>query len=318
MVLANALRLNSNRCSRVALVNSYRQMSAYPGSSNYREGKEGFAPGFPPPKGWRDAPRKKPEPQLATDLPPRSAKQTYVPKLSSAANNPARQYKMKLRSLRYTYLHDHLVKEEEKREKHQKSLKRAFQIQSERAQRLQQERQEYETKVRADPLSAENVLNAEGKTLLSNIPKEEKSAAGYELAPPRVSISMPKEANEKRQMERTQNRQLTDQRRKEDNVQKMMALFHESEHFVHYKNLDRKVLDAIGISSGSYRSLGELTDTLKSGGGIVTPAESARRTNELRNVLQGAAGSQGKLGYDGLIKWLDNHPEDAERANFKK
>ncbi|KAI8325759.1 hypothetical protein GQ54DRAFT_249980, partial [Martensiomyces pterosporus] len=313
----------------------------YKGSANYVPGKQGFAPGFPPPKNWRDSPRAKPAPLVPGDLAAPSGKHAYRPESeeAAAAENPARLYKQKMKELRYSYMHGHLVEQQRKRELRKESLAKVRKLHADRREKLRKERILYETQVRADPLSAENVLNAEGKTLLSNIPGEESHAdqhqpdadesagaaaaakkavklrdleTGYKLAPPRVSISFPKEANELRAKERANNRKVTEKRRHEEKVQSLMALFHEAESFVHYHNLEKKIFDFTNVLSVSHRTLGELVDDLNKNGGVTTAPEVARRTAELRNTLQGTTGRQGKLGYDGLVKWLDSHPEDAE------
>ncbi|KAJ1963454.1 hypothetical protein GGI12_002039 [Dipsacomyces acuminosporus] len=304
----------------------------YKGSSNYVSGKQGFAPGFPPPKKWRDSPRPKPAPRLPSDLAAPSAKHGYKPEDEEALleKNPARVYKQKLKDLRFGYLHEHLVEQQRKRELRKESLEKVRKLHADRREKLRKERIQYETQVRADPLSAENVLNSEGKTLLPNIPGETSHAdqhqpdpeqanvklrdleTGYKLAPPRVSISFPKEANELRAKERANNRKVTEQRRHEEKVQTLMALFHEAESFVHYHNLEKKIFDFTNVLSVSHRTLGELVDDLNKNGGVTTAPEVARRTVELRNTLQGTTGRQGKLGYDGLVNWLDSHPEDAE------
>ncbi|KAJ2016937.1 hypothetical protein IWW57_005445, partial [Coemansia sp. S610] len=60
------------------------------------------------------------------------------------------------------------------------------------------------------------------------------------------------------------------------------------------------------------RTLAEMIDGLNENGGVTTAPEVARRTTELRNTLQGTTGRSSRLGYDGLVQWLDTHPADAE------
>ncbi|KAJ2457636.1 hypothetical protein GGF42_002562 [Coemansia sp. RSA 2424] len=303
--------------------------SSYGGSANYVPGKQGYAPGFPPPKNFRDAPREKLPPRLASDLP--------APKVSShllakqTAGNSARQYREKLRELRFGYMHDHLEGQEAKREQRRTSLAAAREVQRDRRDKLRKERADYEAQVRDDPLSAANVLNAEGRTLLSNVAtvsSEEKavvdpvaasgSAAGsaepvgYRLAPPRVTIAMPEAANAARNSERLRNRRVAGQRRHEDNVQALMGLFHEAESFVHYGNLEKKIYEVLNVLAVSQRTLAEMVDDLNKNGGVATSPEVARRTVELRNTLQGTTGRTARLGHDGLVQWLDAHPADAE------
>ncbi|KAJ1895468.1 hypothetical protein LPJ66_004571 [Kickxella alabastrina] len=295
----------------------------YAGSTNYVAGKQGYAPGFPPPKNWRDVPRTKPQPKLASDLP--APKPVQVPSQASAA----RQYRQRMRELRYGYLHSHLDGEQGKRDQRKESLAHMRVVHAERREKLKMERMVYETQVRADPLSAENVLNAEGLTLLPNIPGatakgqgqnqdarqprlHDIESPGYTLAPPRVSISMPAEANAQRDQERRENRHLTRQNRHEDNVQAMMTLFHDAESFVHYDNMDKKIFEFLNVLSVSQRTLSEMMEDLNKTGGVATSTEIAHRSVELRNMLQGTTGNQGKLGYDGMMQWLKSHPEDAE------
>ncbi|KAJ1803954.1 hypothetical protein LPJ56_006846, partial [Coemansia sp. RSA 2599] len=119
-------------------------------------------------------------------------------------------------------------------------------------------------------------------------------------------------ANRLRDEERRRNRRLTKQYRHEDNVQAMMTLFHSAEDFVSYKNLDGKITEFLTSLAPSPRSMSQMMDELNRNGGVVTAHQVSERTSELRNMLQGAAGHQGKLGHDGLVRWLDAHPEDAE------
>ncbi|KAJ1934628.1 hypothetical protein FBU59_005639, partial [Linderina macrospora] len=181
--------------------------SEYKGSKNYIPGKQGYAPGFPPPKNWPAEPRTPPAPKLASDLPtPSSAKKQTTSNSSNPEQNATRLYKQRLREMRFAYQYDHLVSQQQKREQQKESLERVKKYQADRKEKLRREWIEYDTKVRADPLSAENVLNSEGKTLLSNIPGEESTTdqhqpdevaetpspvvakpgkPGYRLAPPR-------------------------------------------------------------------------------------------------------------------------------------
>ncbi|KAJ2898220.1 hypothetical protein GGI21_001165 [Coemansia aciculifera] len=301
-----------------------RHNSSYGGSANYVPGKQGYAPGFPPPKNFSDAPRAKLPPKLASDLP--APKLSYEDKMT-AKSNAARQYREKLRALRYGYMHDHLEGQEVKREKRKESLAAAREVQRDRREKLRKEREEYETNVRDDPLSAANVLNADGLTLLGNVAApvdsvstktEENSAAegsadvGYRLAPPRVTISMPVAANAARANERQRNRSVAAQRRHSDNVQALMGLFHEAESFVHYGNLENKIYEVLNVLAVSQRTLAEMVEDLNKNGGIATSPETARRTNELRNTLQGTTGRVGRLGYDGLTQWVDSHPDQKD------
>ncbi|KAJ1729288.1 hypothetical protein LPJ61_003598 [Coemansia biformis] len=284
----------------------------YPGSSNYRPGKEGYAPGFPPPKGWSAAPAPKPAQLRARDLPTASAKQTHVPSSDLAANDAGRLYRQKLRELRYGYLKGHVEQQEKKRELDEMKRQQMRVLVREQKAKLLRERKEYEEKVKADPLSAENVMNAEGKTVLSNLEEAETGEVGYTLAPPRVSVLIPKQPNEERQQERGRNRQLVGHRQHEANVQTMMTLFHEASSFVHYGNINYKIMQFMDSVSFPNRSLSEMFELVHKSGGVVPPAEIGKRTDELRNTLQGTTGHHNKLGYDGLMEWLDKHPEDAD------
>ncbi|KAJ2465201.1 hypothetical protein GGI03_002792 [Coemansia sp. RSA 2337] len=305
---------------RISVCHSSTQSSSYGGSANYVPGKQGYAPGFPPPKNFRDAPREKLPPMLASDLPAPKAKSQGE---QAVVGSAARQYREKLRELRFGYMHDHLVGQEAKRKQHKKSLAKAREVQLDRREKLRKERAEYETQVRDDPLSAANVLNAEGRTLLGNVdaaePSKELSSkerstepVGYRLAPPRVSISMPEAANAARNSERQRNRRVAGARRHEDNVQALMGLFHEAESFVHYGNLEKKIYEMLNVLAVSQRTLAEMVDDLNKNGGVTSSPEVARRTTELRNTLQGTTGRHGRLGHDGLVQWLDAHPADAE------
>ncbi|KAJ1839241.1 hypothetical protein LPJ73_006827, partial [Coemansia sp. RSA 2703] len=208
--------------------------SDYKGSANYIPGKQGYAPGFPPPKNWRDVPRPKPDPMLASDLPVPKRPSSEAAAARAEKQNASGTFRQRMRELRHSYLHDHLVNEQTKREERKESLARTREIQAEQREKIRKERLVYQTQVQADPLSAENVLNAEGLTLLGNIPQpaaRDINDPGYKLAPPRVSISIPEEANKIRNQERKENRQLMTQHRHEDNVQAMMTLFHAAEKY---------------------------------------------------------------------------------------
>ncbi|KAJ1817723.1 hypothetical protein LPJ60_004692 [Coemansia sp. RSA 2675] len=301
---------------RLSVCHSSTQSSSYGGSSNYVPGKQGYAPGFPPPKNFRDAPKAKLPPKLASDLPQPKDRSRDEPKASSVA----KQYREKLRQLRFGYMHDHLVGQEAKREKNKRSLAVAREIQMDRREKLRKERAVYEAQVRDDPLSAANVMNPEGRTMLSNVdaaevpqePPQSTEPVGYRLAPPRVTISMPEAANAARTSERQRNWRVAGERRHVDNVQALMNLFHDAESFVHYGNLDKKIYDFLNVLAVSQRTLAEMIDGLNENGGVTTAPEVARRTTELRNTLQGTTGRSSRLGYDGLVQWLDTHPADAE------
>ncbi|KAJ2354942.1 hypothetical protein GGF43_002973, partial [Coemansia sp. RSA 2618] len=73
--------------------------SEYAGSKNYVPGKQGYAPGFPPPKTWPAEPRPRPEAKKSKDVPPPSAKQTKVPRQASAARDAGRLYNQKMREV---------------------------------------------------------------------------------------------------------------------------------------------------------------------------------------------------------------------------
>ncbi|KAJ1949438.1 hypothetical protein EC988_004770, partial [Linderina pennispora] len=156
--------------------------SEYQGSKNYVPGKQGYAPGFPPPRNWPAEPREPPKPQLASDLAVPTTKKQIDSRSSNPEQNATRLYKQKLREMRFSYQYDHLVKQQAKREQQEESLERVKRYQANRKEKLRQEWIEYDTKVRSDPLSAENVLNSEGKTLLSNIPGEESHADQHQPA----------------------------------------------------------------------------------------------------------------------------------------
>ncbi|KAJ1664091.1 hypothetical protein IW140_004304 [Coemansia sp. RSA 1813] len=297
----------------------------YKGSSNYVPGKQGYAPGFPPPKKWRDAVKPKPAPKLPTDLPAPSPKQNKVPTNTKSANDALRQYRQKLRQKRYSYMHENLVTEQRKRETRQESREKAHKLVEERRQKLIKERNEYIEKLRADPMSTENVLNAEGRTLMPNLPEEAQNGdgkkprlhtlePGYKLQPPRVSVSIPREANELRNKERVKNRNLTREQQHETRMQALMTLYHESASFVHYGNLNKMVHQCVDVLAISQPSLTEMTDNLNDNGGVITGAESARRTIEMRNMLQGTAGRQSKVGYEGLLRWKKENGGSEEQA----
>ncbi|PIA15745.1 hypothetical protein COEREDRAFT_81696 [Coemansia reversa NRRL 1564] len=297
--------------------------ASYPGSKNYKPGKQGYAPGFPPPKNWSAEPRENLIPMRSTDVPEASLKQTYVPKRPTAAKDAQRLYNQKMREMRYEYQYDNLVKKEERQKEVALKWEKLQVIQREKREQLVKERAEYEINIKEDPLSAENVLNAEGKTLLSNVtespaasyePKRVRHSktVGYSLEPPRVTVLVPKEENELRAAERQRNREQFSQRQHEDHVQMLMTLFHEADGFVHYGNIDQKIgifLESVAVP---HRTLSEMVDSLHRSGGVVTAAEISRRTEELRNELQGTTGRYAGLGYDGLTQWLDDHPDDKD------
>ncbi|KAJ2558888.1 hypothetical protein EV175_000592 [Coemansia sp. RSA 1933] len=286
----------------------------YKGSQNFIAGKQGFAPGFPPPKKWRDAVKPKLPPMEPKDLPAPSQKQHSVPKNPKFANDALRQYRQKLRQRRYGYMHESLVNEERKREQRKESHLRSVEIVMDRRRKLIAEHNEYIEKVRSDPMSSENVLNVEGRTLVPHLhdkddqimqkqPRLHTLEPGYKLRPPSVSVVLPREANEQRSAERERNRSLSREQQHERRMQTLMALYHESESFVHYGNLNKMVLRCMGAMATSHQSLAEMTDSLNENGGIITGSEAARRSIEMRNALQGTAGRQGKIGLDGLLKW---------------
>ncbi|KAJ1882983.1 hypothetical protein H4R99_001213 [Coemansia sp. RSA 1722] len=320
MALGRSLVSSSRQLvARTTLVSARYQStdsSSYEGSKNYVPGKQGYAPGFPPPKNWRAEPRAKPLPLVASDLP------KPKPAISRAKPTAATEFRQKMRELRHEYLHDHLVVQQEKREVQKKNLQLMRQVHKERKEKIQRERQVYETQVRSDPLSAENVLNAEGLTLLGNVPElKSVDQPGYDLKPPKVSISMPVEANRLRDQERAQNRRLAKQYRHEDNVQAMMTLFHDAQGFITYENLNRKITEFLDVLAPSPRGLGEMLAELNKNGGNATNQDVSDRTSQLRNMLMGTTGKHGKLGYNGLVNWLDSHPEDADgiiHADSKK
>ncbi|KAJ2777144.1 hypothetical protein H4R18_005298 [Coemansia javaensis] len=294
----------------------------YPGSKNFRPGKEGYAPGFPPPRGWSGEPkgwksraerRAEEESGAAARIavPAPSAKQTHVPDAARAAADAGRLYRQKMREMRYEYFRESVARGEAKRAADAQKRAEMLVLVRERRDRLKRERREYEDKVLADPLSAANVMNAEGKTVLGNVVDGEP---GYALEPPRVAVLQPAEANEQRRQERARNRRLAAERRHEAKIQDLMALFHEAESFVHYDNIDHKIMQFMDSVSFPSRSLAEMFELAQKSGGTVLPAEIAARTDELRNTLQGTAGPQNRLGYDGLVRWLDAHPEDRPDA----
>ncbi|KAJ2076599.1 hypothetical protein H4R24_005613 [Coemansia sp. RSA 988] len=298
---------------------------SYPGSKNYKPGKQGYAPGFPPPKNWSAEPRENLTELRSTDLPSASLKQTYVPKRATAAKDAQRLYNQKMREMRYKYQHSNLVQKEEKQKQVAQRWEELQVIQRERRKELLKQRADYEANVKEDPLSAENVLNPEGKTLLSNVTNEpaaphepvrvrrsKQNISGYQLEPPRVTVLVPLEENKLRATERQHNRELSALRQHEDHVQMLMKLFHEADSFVHYGNIDQKIEIFIGAAAMPYRSLGDMLDSLYRNGGVVTASEVTRRTEQLRHELQGTTGRYAGLGYDGLSQWLKDHPEDKE------
>ncbi|KAJ2743412.1 hypothetical protein H4S06_005578 [Coemansia sp. BCRC 34490] len=308
---------------------TYSSPEEYEGSKNFVAGKQGYAPGFPPPKGCRDVVRAKPTPMKPTDLPAPSPRQHAVPRNAKAANDAMRQYRQKLRQKRYAYMHESLTAEQDKQVARQESRERAQKVVQERRRKLIKERNEFIEKLRADPLSTENVLNPEGRTVLANLAGEvEKSKAGdaaaeageqrkqpplhtikvgYKLQPPRVSVSIPREANEERNKEREKNRRLARTQQHENRMQALMALYHESESFVNYENVAQMAHRCVDVMAISQPTLAEMTDSLSANGGTITAAESAHRSIELRNMLQGTAGRQSKAGYDHLVRWTQEN-----------
>ncbi|KAJ1986540.1 hypothetical protein GGI25_006349 [Coemansia spiralis] len=283
----------------------------YPGSPNYVPGQQGYAPGFPPPRKWRATVQKKPEPLRAHELPSSS-----TPKPATALeSNPERVYRQKVRMLRHTYHHDHLLSTERREAELSERMQRAREFTLDRRARLARERNQYVINVLEDPVSSENVLNAEGRTLMPNIPDKHglnRLEPGHKLEPPRVSVAMPPKANRERAEERARNRSVMRELQYEGRVQTLMALYHEAESFVHYGNLGKKIHECVNILSVSQPTLGEMVNDLKSNGGVVTAAEAGRRTAELRNLLLGTSGRQGRLGIDGLKKWTEEHGNNKE------
>ncbi|KAJ2807576.1 hypothetical protein H4R20_001231, partial [Coemansia guatemalensis] len=212
--------------------------ASYPGSKNYKPGKQGYAPGFPPPKNWSAEPRENLEALRSSDLPEASPKQTYVPKRPTAAKDAQRLYNQKMREMRYQYQHSNLVQKEERQKQVARRWEELQVIERERREQLRKQRADYEANVKEDPLSAENVLNPEGTTLLSNVtdappadhePKrvrrsKQTTEEGYQLEPPRVTVLVPREENEQRAAERQRNRELFAQRQHEEHVQMLMKL----------------------------------------------------------------------------------------------
>ncbi|PWA02467.1 hypothetical protein BB558_001387 [Smittium angustum] len=135
-------------------------------NSYFIPGKRGFSPQFPPPKNWNPVPKEKKPLKKPEEIPEPSKLQSIT--LDPKKADPKLLFKQSMKKMRYQYYKEHLGKQL----KREQDIKNKLQDIEKRRQRSiqshMQKSKEYIEKTLLDPFSAYNVLNPEGKTVLSH------------------------------------------------------------------------------------------------------------------------------------------------------
>ncbi|KAG0332665.1 hypothetical protein BG004_001157 [Podila humilis] len=241
-------------------------------SSNYRPGKEGFAPGIAHPRGASSAPPVPPAPRTVDSLPEMSKKHQR-----KANGTPDQRYQLEMTKLRHAYQREHFQSQDTKRTETERQRRGAL-------KRLQ-------TRQQADRLENEQRLAFE--QLMKPI-----GQAG--TGPERQQQVMDFVAE--RKIKRQQNFEQREQRASEERLDAMIRLYHAADDFITMENLDAKVNEfyetGLTLQTKVYvPTVPEMVTDVMENGGQVSYPNLLKREQELKDALDGTVAG-GKIGYE--------------------
>ncbi|KAF9359307.1 hypothetical protein BGX34_008443 [Mortierella sp. NVP85] len=244
-------------------------------SSNYRPGKEGFAPGMPHPPGSSASPLPPPAPRTVDSLPEMSKKHEI-----KARGSSEQRYKLEMTKRRHTYLREYLSGEEAKRVETKRQRKGAL--------RRLQERQEQDRDENRRRLSFERLMQPNAGMAISG---PERQAQVIEFV-------------KERKIKRQENYRLAEEQASERRLDAMIRLYHASDDFVTMENLDTKVNEfyetGLTLQNKVYvPDVQDMVADVMENGGQVSYVNLLRREQELKDALEGTVAG-GKIGYENV------------------
>ncbi|KAF9579814.1 hypothetical protein BGW38_003776 [Lunasporangiospora selenospora] len=241
-------------------------------SSNYRRGKEGYAPGMPHPPGSSASPMPPPAPRSAASLPEMSKKHGR-----KANGSSSQKFEYKMTQLRHQYQKEHLKSQDAERAEMQKQRKGAL--------RRLQGRQAADREENERRLAFEKLMQPkEGMAALSG-PQRQAQVQEFVRA---------------RKVQREENYRQVEEAKSQERLDAMVRLYHEAESFVTMENLDAKIHEfyetGLTLQSRVYiPGVSDLVADVMENGGQVSYSELLKREQELKDALEGTV-SGGKVG----------------------
>ncbi|KAG0367693.1 hypothetical protein BC939DRAFT_453563 [Gamsiella multidivaricata] len=242
-------------------------------STNYRPGKEGFAPGIPHPPGSSASPMPPPAPRTVESLPKMSRKHQM-----KANGSPAQKYKLEMTKIRHTYQREHFEGQDVKRAEIERQRKGSM--------RRLQERQTKDRQENEHRLSFERLMQPNGEMAVSG-PERQAQVAEFV---------------KQRRIQRRENYQKAEERASERRMDAMIRLYHAADDFVTMENLDAKVNEFYETGMTLYNKaylLGvqDMVSDVMENGGQVSYVNLLKREQELKDALEGTV-MGGKIGYE--------------------
>ncbi|KAJ1984188.1 hypothetical protein H4R33_004469 [Dimargaris cristalligena] len=298
-----------------------------PTEDSYVPGVCGYAPGFAPPKNWPRNHRAKKPPMTLKDLPKPSQRQSApVP----AQATPEKAYRLEMTKIRYEYRARSLGLADRRRHAAEKAQRAEVErVEAAQTQKAA-ERQEFQTRVARDPFSAENLLNAEGSTIMKDAPIESKLVQSFSTPEDKARFLAD------RHTRRQQNRRDVDAHYRRELRARMVDLFYNAQHFVTRDNIDdhlqRIAMEPAAQSPyllGAEENGGDNADitsfvtrtTLRDFRvQEVSPDMQSRRMDQLEAFMNGVDGN-GRLGMDAFEQGFTEtfgHEADAADSPAKQ
>jgi len=240
-------------------------------SSNYKPGKEGFAPGMPHPPGSSPAPSPPPAPRTVESLPEMSKSHEH-----KANGTPTQKFELEMTKLRHAYQREHYQGQDKLRAENERQRKGAL--------RRLQAKQQKDREENQQRLDFELLMQPDG---LTGAERQEKVA----------------EFVQERKAQRAANYQKSCEVAAEKRLESMVRLYHAAEDFVTLENLDAKInefYEAGLMQSKFVPTVQDMVAEVVEGGGEVSHADLVKREQELRDALDGTV-SGGKIGMEAVV-----------------
>ncbi|KAJ1973398.1 hypothetical protein H4R35_004136 [Dimargaris xerosporica] len=274
-------------------------------AQGYVPGVCGYAPGFDPPKGWPRTLQPKKPPMTAADLEVPAHPRPPVTNTMAAKLAYRRLYK----ETRYTYRHDDLQLWDDRRDKLAQQQRVREARQKAREAERQKARDDFVRTVQNDPLSADNVLNPEGKTVhkhadvfadLANGPSAQVQA--FATAQDRAKYY------QAREIRRRETKQRVDNEHRHQLRSKLVGLYYNAHEFITHDNVDEHLERMLAGPSSHILSSLSLTPAIPSASSQDRRASGTSssnrgasliddRVNELELLMNGED-DQGRLSID--------------------
>ncbi|KAJ1930616.1 hypothetical protein IWQ60_000124 [Tieghemiomyces parasiticus] len=255
-------------------------------------------------KTWSAQPPPKKPPMTRVDLEGPSKRQTLQDRPKTS---PQILYDRELTRSRYDFRADSLTLSDTRRESEARAVEARRQEARAKREEQRQARADFQAQVSSDPYSAENLLNAQGTTVMKDAPIESTLVKAFSSPEDR------KRFFEERAARRLQNKQEVDDARRHQLREQMVALFYNAQTFVTKDNIDAYLQRVFGDSPAA----NELADlgarTIGSNYHVEQNSEHlvTQRTNELESVMS-ETDMEGRIGLHVFEEHISRSPTDAQ------